>query len=639
MRRNQFRDETKHLFVSSKITEDHDKQPPPSNSWIEHLLFLLLIIPLALSILILYGDASNWHLPDSLYDFVNTNRTSVQTAVQIFGAILAAIEVFALCRLINLTTRIRFTQSPVSLNVLGFWSALSTPSINFSLPFWMIVITVLFGNISAVISALWTGALTPADAIGTQNSSLLIPAWSNISLIKEYPSQIDETGLTIRETKGYFTYSVGLGLLGSLLSSVNSASPINGGVRDHSKLDNTRYNYHGRSYGVGASVGLSDDHIVAIPHATNYTFNEIGLDASVDCIYNTSSLFVIELLPQTTLYAATGLLPDSNLSSPEYSVYIGRGEDAIVAVGVSAIPTEFSAKRYMAIASGSYYDNLNQVQCAVTFNPALFNISVDIEGRNISVSKVNASESTVGPVYDIDPHYNMTHVVIRQLELIANDLTSYYRSILGDAFNASISDYRTSVSGGNLSETQIVMKGMENAVASLIDDMLVAYASAQLVVGGFKKSTPVVVQVSALRVGSRPYVIASAAITGLIALLVIGEGFRMRWWRDLPSFDYQDNRALIMGTSRGGKGVAEYAEQEKYTVFAKQKNAQESASASALFDTSNYSNTMSAPDSPTRDAQLPLSATAPLIGIPTNALKFRTYVVVLYCKDEVTEHG
>lgn len=562
MRRNRHTDEPKHLFVSSKSTEDHDSQPP-SNSWVEHLLFVLLIIPLALSILLVYSDASSWHLPDNLYIFVNTNRTSVQTAVQIFGAILAAIEVFALCRLINLTTRIRFTQSPVSLNVLEFWSALSTPTNNFSLPFWMIVITVLFGNMSAIISALWTGALTPADAIGTQNSSLLVPDWSNISLIKEYPAQIDKTGLSIRETKGYFTYSVGLALLGSLVSSMNSASPINGGVRNHPKLDNTRYNYHGRSYGVGASAGLSDDNLIAIPHARNYTFNEIGLDASVDCIYNTSSMFVIQVLPQTTLYAARGFLPDSNLSAPEYSVYIGRGDDAIVALGVSANPTEYNAKRYMAIASGNYYKNLNQVQCAVTFTPAIFNVSVDIQERNITVSKINASESSAGLVHDIDPHHNITHIVMRQLELISNDLTSYYRSTLGDAFNGSISDYRTSVAGANLSETQIVMKGMENAVTSLVDDMLVAYASAQLVVSEFRKSTPVVVQVAALRVGSREYVITSAVITGLIVLLVIGEGIRMGWWKDLPSFDYQDNRALVLGASRGGKGIAEYVEQVK----------------------------------------------------------------------------
>ncbi|KAJ5230094.1 hypothetical protein N7489_010802 [Penicillium chrysogenum] len=544
-------DEPKHLIVSSKST--------PSTSWIEHFLFVLLIIPLTLSALVLYTDVSTWYLPDNLYAFVNTNRTSVQTAVQIVGAILAAIEVFALCRLINLTTRIRFTQAPVSLDMLGFWSALSTPTNNFCLPFWMIVIMVLLTNLSAIISALWTGALTPANAIGIQHSTVSIPDWSNISLIKEYPSEIDKNGLSIREAKGYFTYSVGMGLLGPLLSSMNSASPTDGGVRNHPKMDNTRYNYHGRSHGIGASAGLSDDNLVAIPHVRNYTFNEVGLDASVDCIYNTSSMFVLQDLPQPTLHTARGLLPDSKPSAPEYSVYVGRGDDAIVALGVAADPIEYSAKRYMAIAAGSYYKNLDKIQCAVAFKPAIFNVSVDIPGRNISVSRVRS----VDAVHDIDPHHSITHIVMRQLELISNDLTSYYRSTLGDAFNASISDYRTSVAGGDdsLSEMQIVMKGMENAITSLVDDILGGYASAQLVVGGFKKSAPVRVEISTLRIGSRAYIIASAVITGLIALLVIGEGIRMRWWKDLPTFDYQDNRALVVGASRGGRGFAEYVEQ------------------------------------------------------------------------------
>ncbi|KAJ5867877.1 hypothetical protein N7534_002430 [Penicillium rubens] len=550
MRQKGHLDEPKHLIVSSKST--------PSTSWIEHFLFVLLIIPLTLSALVLYTDVSTWYLPDNLYAFVNTNRTSVQTAVQIVGAILAAIEVFALCRLINLTTRIRFTQAPVSLDMLGFWSALSTPTNNFCLPFWMIVIMVLLTNLSAIISALWTGALTPANAIGMQHSTVSIPDWSNISLIKEYPSEIDKNGLSIREAKGYFTYSVGMGLLGPLLSSMNSASPTDGGVRNHPKMDNTRYNYHGRSYGIGASAGLSDDNLVAIPHVRNYTFNEVGLDASVDCIYNTSSMFVLQDLPQPTLHTARGLLPDSKPSAPEYSVYVGRGDDAIVALGVAADPIEYSAKRYMAIAAGSYYKNLDKIQCAVAFKPALFNVSVDTPGRNISVSRVRS----VDAVHDIDPHHSITHIVMRQLELISNDLTSYYRSTLGDAFNASISDYRTSVAGGNdsLSEMQIVMKGMENAITSLVDDILGGYASAQLVVGGFKKSAPVRVEISTLRIGSRAYIIASAVITGLIALLVIGEGIRMRWWKDLPTFDYQDNRALVVGASRGGRGFAEYVE-------------------------------------------------------------------------------
>lgn len=61
-----------------------------------------------------------------------------------------------------------------------------------------------------------------------------------------------------------------------------------------------------------------------------------------------------------------------------------------------------------------------------------------LEGKEIFVEKVSDAR-------DLDPDRNVTHVSIRQIELISNDLTSLYRSALGDVFNTSISDYITSV--------------------------------------------------------------------------------------------------------------------------------------------------------------------------------------------------
>ncbi|KAL4982414.1 hypothetical protein BDW68DRAFT_195369 [Aspergillus falconensis] len=533
-----------------------------------YLPFSLVLIPFILGVLLIFSDARNWHLPGDIYTLVGRYRTSFQTAVQIIASVLAVIEIFALCTLINLTTRIWFTRAPVTLNTLGFWSALSTPTFTWRLPFKMKIITFLFSNLSAVIVALWTGALTPANTTGVQETTVLVPDWSNISYIREYPSEVDGTGPSVHNRKGYFTYSVGAVMSGSLLSSVNSASQVDGSVRNHGKLDNTGYSYHGRSYGVGASVGLVDDSLRNIPQATNYTYEEAGLDASVTCIHNISSLFVLDELYETNLFAAHGPLPDSIPSKPEYSVYLGRGNDSIVAIGVAAHPIAFTATRYMAIAAGKFYADLNTAQCAVTFTPARFNVSVDMTGRNITVGKLAVLESSTNTstgITSIDPNHNMTHVVMRQMELIANGLTGYYRSTLGDALNASISDYRTSTTNTNtthqLPESQIVLKGLENALISLVDDMLVAYASAQLIVGGFTAPTSAQVQVSALRVGSRGYIIASAVIAGVVVILVVAETIRMRRWRELPGFDYLDNRAVVVAASRGGKGIANYIEQ------------------------------------------------------------------------------
>jgi hypothetical protein len=218
----------------------------------------------------------------------------------------------------------------------------------------------------------------------------------------------------------------------------------------------------------------------------------------------------------------------------------------------------------MAFATGDYDSDLNKVQCAVTFIPTKFNVTVDISGRNITVHKASESSS----VHDIDPHHNITHVTMRQLELIANDQTNFYRSTVGDTFNASISDYRTSIMNTtkeSMSESALVLKGVENALISLVDDILVACASAQSMVAGFKKPAPTLVYVDAIRVGSRRYIISSACIIFLIIALFIAEAIRMRGWKELPTFDYLDDRMLVVGASKGGRGIAEYAERNMGT--------------------------------------------------------------------------
>jgi hypothetical protein len=223
----------------------------------------------------------------------------------------------------------------------------------------MVLITLLLGNLATVFSALWTGALTPINTIGTLNTTIHVPDWSNISLIQEYASQIDRTGLSLRIADGYFAFSVGVGLLRSLLASASSASPVDGGIRSHNKLDNTRYNYYGLSYSARSSAGLLDQSVLDISRATNYTYTETGLSTTVSCIHNSSSEFIISSSGESVVYPAEGKLPDS--TGEEYSSYIGWSTSAIVAIGVAAQPSLYTAKRYMAFATGDYDSDLNKV--------------------------------------------------------------------------------------------------------------------------------------------------------------------------------------------------------------------------------------------------------------------------------------
>lgn len=528
--------------------------------WVEHTLFTLLVIPVVASILLLVSEARQYEITGHNYTLIDEYRTSIQIAIHVASTIFGAIQIYALCRLINLGTRISLTQTPISLNVLALWTSISTLNVNWNLPFRMTVVSVLFYNLCAALSALWTGALTPALTTGFRNGTVMAPSWVNTSLIVEYPSQIDRTGRSVRSTKGSFSYSVGMGLLGSLVSSASSATTVDGSVRNHSKLDNTGYNYHGRSYGAGSTAGLLDSAILNIPFSSNYSYQEIGYETSVSCSYNDSARFVLtESYSDSSTFSAQGWLPDSPEDSQEESTYIGWGESAIVAMGVSQKPIK-SRTRYVGIAAGSYYDFINSTQCAIHFAPALFNVSVGIRDKSIKVRKARTDED----LPFIDPSFMTIHVATRQLELISNDLTSMYRSPLGDAFNSSINDHRTRVLSDRSkpipSSENITLTGLENAITSFMDDIMVGYASAQLMVGGQRKPTEATAQIPVYHLGSSWYIITVAGVNAIIVLYVVFECIRTRAWKHAPPFDYLDNRALIAGTSRGGTGIANYAD-------------------------------------------------------------------------------
>ncbi|OQD81904.1 hypothetical protein PENANT_c024G09289 [Penicillium antarcticum] len=112
-----------------------------------------------------------------------------------------------------------------------------------------------------------------------------------------------------------------------------------------------------------------------------------------------------------------------------------------------------------------------------------------VEDENLFARSATADENQ-----KYEGEKNMTHVLMRLLKLISNAQTSFNRSTIADAFNASISDYLESIKNNattnGMSDSQIILKDVENAMVSYIDDMLVAYASAQLKVAEFTTSVP-----------------------------------------------------------------------------------------------------------------------------------------------------
>ena len=515
--------------------------------------FLGLAVTTIFSILLLVADVRQAAFSGHFYTTVTQYRASISIAVQIISAAFGVLQVSILCRLFNYASRIYLARRPVPLRVLPFWSSINLASIRWSLSLTHLIPLLLFIFTCAIPAALWAGAISPVSTITTASITLDVPQYSKLSNVKEWPSEVNSSGPRLRNEKGLFTYSPGVQYAELLTQALSTATTLDGSARQHVKYDNSNFVYVGRSFGAGASVGLADSMVQGDSLATSYRYQEDGYTTATSCIYNSSAGFHLEP-DRLMLYAATGFLPDS--VAAEYSVYVGHGMDAIMSIGVAREQASNSTgPKYLGIAAGTSYADLNTTQCETRFKPTLFDVTVDTVNKTIAVAPTDQ------PADDIEPTGRLTHALQRQFELYSNDLTNIYESILGNAINFSISDYATflqspSYHGPPKSAEEINLAGLTNAITAMTDDLLVTYASAQLMIAHETLAVPAELSVRAVRFGQTVYVIAVFVINCIIILVVVEEAIRLRSWKFLGEFDYSDLSSLAIASSRGGLRLA-----------------------------------------------------------------------------------
>ena len=509
--------------------------------------FYPLILPTIVSVLLVISTTRGWTQSYSYYGFVNRHRAPIQFVVQVIAYILGSIQILAICQLINYITRMHFAQNSVKLDVLRLWNALCSRSMVWGLPFKLRLVLICFLLGSLAPAALWAGAITPIEALKWVNSTTAVPNFSDVLSIKDYSLQPQLKVPTLNNDEGLFTYAPAAHLRGQLLSSAEAIRGV--GVQSHPKPDNTGYTYVGRSYGVGASVGLDSSN--PWPELTDsYTFQETGYEASITCIYNRTSTFEVKPTKDAHVFDATGAVPNSN-GVPISTLHLANSSSSIVAIGVT--PTRFTSTRVLSIAAGEGYKSLNQAQCTINFIPTLFSILVNPTGKNITVSKLS-----INGIADIDTTGNLTFAATRQLALLSSLETGVSSSPLGDAIQFSIETYRQILADTSdpLPPDDIVLSGLRNVVASLLDNILLSYGSAQLLISSSSTPTPSILSLHALRFGHDGFIYAVLAVNLLILLAVIIEALRTRMWRRVPAFDFTDPRRLVVGGSLGGSKIA-----------------------------------------------------------------------------------
>ena len=259
---------------------------------------------------------------------------------------------------------------------------------------------------------------------------------------------------------------------------------------------------------------------------------------------------------------------------------------------------------------GGQYLTLNQTQCDVRFIPTLFDISVNLSTSVITVHRAGSApdmdptarpnatfttwkcdripdtltslaDSNIGcGNYTVQGQPGLGNIATRALRQL-NDLSvldiSLHTSSLGEMFLSLIQneilyyDNTTQYQDWNITDfssdfsspdtttnVSINTYSIEQGLKSLIDDSLLAFASAQLVLH-YENSSQVTtgsLTVGAISVGTRGYVYTLFAFNLLLILILIEEMFRTRCWANLPLFDYNDLKGVIVASSMGGKELA-----------------------------------------------------------------------------------
>lgn len=512
------------------------------------------------TILLLASNRAPWTNSGHFYNFVTSERATVQIIVQILSQSFGALHIYALCSLINFGTRLRLARIPHTLDQLQFWSAISLQRLDWALPFGLVMILILFNAVILIPGAIWAGALTPVVMSTPSSSTPLLevpqygPAskhiWGKLTWLTPEPS--------LHNSQGIFSYSPNYDLVGLILTQAASASNIGNATQPVRKLDNTRYSYVGRSYGVGSSVGLVDESF-AQNTTQEYRYTENGYLTQVQCILNSTSGWAIsdaENDPPSglpNLYMVAGTLANGN---QEHYAACGFGHpDSIVALVGSA----GQDRNVFAIAAGNSYAALDKIQCTVDFIPAEFSVSVNRTERLITTELLaNGSD-----VRDIDPTGQIKAITMRMPTSFSQQhACDLYTSLLGNTFTQNIQALAndTTSNGTNANTTEQTLRGVQDSLTSMLDNSLLAFSSAQLMIPHDVYFVPVMLSSSAVRIGQSGYIYAVAAVNFAIVLLSLLELIRTRFWKGLSRFDFTNVKSLVVGAAKGGTVIAEEAE-------------------------------------------------------------------------------
>jgi hypothetical protein len=517
------------------------------NRIIKFLHIPLVLLSNAVSVTLLF--LLNHRFTGKLPRLVGHHPDTTAIIVQVSASLLAASQVYVLCTLVNFATRLQVFRRFISASSLKLLAALSIPRIDWGLGYRGIAVAASFTVIGHVFGAIWAGALTPlaADSI-RKDGTVQIPAYNGPYKM----SWLLQTGgkIFLKNCNAYhLTSSISISrcptinFITTLMSTALGATSAPGVPRVYPKIEVPAWSYSNRSYGAGASQGLFSPTSNSNDSYTAYSYEEPGYWSRVACHYNETSNLTITRLDSLenapfVLWLVEGSLPNTvanNISS--YTLMTDRTPWWNEALGWSAAAANGHNMLAIAtVASGHWYTHWNRMQCSVDFQPTLFNVTVNLTQSMISVSPS-------GPHADFDQTGSLQTAVMANLDLISRMSSNIGISSLGAALVANSVAMNASHPG--MTEDEIYLRAGENMIAALVDDLLVAEASRQMIIHNSSVAAPVYKKFDAIRLGSPRLIYISLAINITLVIIVLAESFRTKAWHHLPAFNITNLQSVI----------------------------------------------------------------------------------------------
>ena len=509
-----------------------------------------------------------WESIGIFRQYVEQHRAIASAIGQVLSSALGMLQLYTATTLINAGTRIYINERSVSLDSLKFWTSLIAGRVDGELPLRQMIVTFLFFLVAQAPAALWAGSITPVFITTTVVAgSIQVPifsqatehVWNNqFQLRGPQVWNIETNCTTSRSQQGFAASCPVPDMQELLLYSASSATTTDGTPRNHSKNDNQEWIYQGRSFGVGSSQGVVP--LIDVPKNSelqNYQYSEIGYTSHISCQRNASTTYGAQAFQTAydndlTIWEIGGYLPNSVPGNPENYPVVTFFEASLVEfLAWSAVVN--GNTNMIAITTSEKYVEFNQTQCVVTFTPTQFDVVANISSKIVTVLPSNSTSTVVSA---IEPTGRLTANIMYSLNLLSRMSTTLYRSVLGESLNYNLETIAGDGTDTNLNQSSINAV-VEAAFEAVVDDVLVAFGVAELILANSSTSTPITGTYTAVRIGQDTFIYASLGVNIILIILVVIEALRTGLWRKLPVFDYTNVASVAIAASAGHSSIAD----------------------------------------------------------------------------------